>query len=228
MRCGGTVRLSHEWQEMAQTGDFIMETLITEAVGGEFDDQVFCGSERPPTERTLARVCREAVATVRCNTKLRYLNIVVSVQDERAIEVVAPTQRTPMGGAPPCKNGESSEVHRTIGGRVVVACWRTGSFGDLDHLPCSGGTYRGKAKVWHFEQFHVVDGAIQTAAISAVGESDPTFPALREVLSPARRQAQPPVESLRSSSSSGRRSVWGKFARRWRMRRPRLSPQRLQ
>ena len=42
-----------------------------------------------PTERTLARVCREAGATVRCNTKLRYLNIGVSVQDERAIEVVA-------------------------------------------------------------------------------------------------------------------------------------------
>ena len=42
-----------------------------------------------PTERTLARVCREAGATVRCNTKLRDLNIGVSLQDERAIEVVA-------------------------------------------------------------------------------------------------------------------------------------------
>ena len=39
------------------------------------------------------------------------------------------------------------------------------------------------------------------AAISAVGESDPTFPALREALSQARRQAQvPPVESRIKSS----------------------------
>ena len=37
-----------------------------------------------PTQRTLAGVCREAGATVRCNTKLR-----VSLQYERAIEVVA-------------------------------------------------------------------------------------------------------------------------------------------
>ena len=42
-----------------------------------------------PTERTLSGVCREAGATVRCNTKLRDLNIGVSFQDERAIEVVA-------------------------------------------------------------------------------------------------------------------------------------------
>ena len=41
------------------------------------------------TERSLARVCREAGATVRCNTKLRDMNVHVPAQDERAIEVLA-------------------------------------------------------------------------------------------------------------------------------------------
>ena len=41
-----------------------------------------------PTERTLARVCREGGATVRLNTKLRDMNVVVHA-DERAIEILA-------------------------------------------------------------------------------------------------------------------------------------------
>ena len=41
------------------------------------------------TERSLARVCREAGATVRCNTKLRDMNVQVPAHDERAIEVLA-------------------------------------------------------------------------------------------------------------------------------------------
>ena len=40
-------------------------------------------------ERSLARVCREAGATVRCHVKLRDMNVAVSAQDERAIEVLA-------------------------------------------------------------------------------------------------------------------------------------------
>ena len=40
-------------------------------------------------ERTLARVCREAGATVRHNTKLRDMNVAVAAEDERAIEVLA-------------------------------------------------------------------------------------------------------------------------------------------
>ena len=40
-------------------------------------------------ERTLARVCREAGATVRMNTKLRDMNVAVEANDERAIEVLA-------------------------------------------------------------------------------------------------------------------------------------------
>ena len=40
-------------------------------------------------ERTLARVCREAGATVRYNTKLRDMNVAVAAEDERAIEVLA-------------------------------------------------------------------------------------------------------------------------------------------
>ena len=41
------------------------------------------------TERSLARVCREAGATVRCNTKLTNMNVHVPAHDERAIEVLA-------------------------------------------------------------------------------------------------------------------------------------------
>ena len=46
-------------------------------------------SRAMPTERTLARVCREARAVVRTNVKLRDMNITVSATDERAIEVLA-------------------------------------------------------------------------------------------------------------------------------------------
>ena len=42
-----------------------------------------------PTDRTLARVCREAGATVTRNVKLRDMNVQVSATDEREIEVVA-------------------------------------------------------------------------------------------------------------------------------------------
>ena len=40
-------------------------------------------------ERTLARVCREAGATVRINTKLRDMNVAISASDAREIEVLA-------------------------------------------------------------------------------------------------------------------------------------------
>ena len=40
-------------------------------------------------ERTLARVCREAGATVRYNARLRDMNLAVTAQDDRAIEVLA-------------------------------------------------------------------------------------------------------------------------------------------
>ena len=40
-------------------------------------------------EKTLARVCGEAEATVRCNAKLREMNVVVAATDEREIEVLA-------------------------------------------------------------------------------------------------------------------------------------------
>ena len=40
-------------------------------------------------ERTLARVCREAGATVRCNVHLRDMNVAVSATDMRSIEVLA-------------------------------------------------------------------------------------------------------------------------------------------
>ena len=40
-------------------------------------------------EKTLASVCREAGATVRCNAKLREMNVEVAATDEREIEVLA-------------------------------------------------------------------------------------------------------------------------------------------
>ena len=42
-----------------------------------------------PTERTLARVCREAGAFVRVNAKLRDMNVEVRADDERATQVLA-------------------------------------------------------------------------------------------------------------------------------------------
>ena len=42
-----------------------------------------------PPERTMARICREAGATVRFNTRLREMNVAVSANDERSIEVLA-------------------------------------------------------------------------------------------------------------------------------------------
>ena len=42
-----------------------------------------------PTERTLARVCREAGATGRASVKVRDMNISVSAMNKRAIEVLA-------------------------------------------------------------------------------------------------------------------------------------------
>ena len=42
-----------------------------------------------PMERTLARVCREAGATVRCNCRLRDMNVTVRADDERVLEVLA-------------------------------------------------------------------------------------------------------------------------------------------
>ena len=40
-------------------------------------------------ERTLARICREAGARVRCNVKLRDMNSTTPATDEREVEVVA-------------------------------------------------------------------------------------------------------------------------------------------
>ena len=42
-----------------------------------------------PPKKTLARICREAGATVRFNAKLRDMNVAVAATDERAIEVLA-------------------------------------------------------------------------------------------------------------------------------------------
>ena len=39
-------------------------------------------------ERTLARVCRKAGVTARCNTKLRDMNVAVAATDQRATEVL--------------------------------------------------------------------------------------------------------------------------------------------
>ena len=42
-----------------------------------------------PIERTLARVCREAGASVRCNCRLLDMNVTVRADDERVLEVLA-------------------------------------------------------------------------------------------------------------------------------------------
>ena len=63
-------------------------------------------SRAVPVERTLARVCHEAGATVRCNVKLRDLNVAVAAHDERAIEVIA--------SGLPCYHGAQLAVDVTL------------------------------------------------------------------------------------------------------------------
>ena len=48
-----------------------------------------------PMERTLARVCREAGATVRCNCRLRDMSVTVRADNERVLEVLASSSRCP-------------------------------------------------------------------------------------------------------------------------------------
>ena len=54
-----------------------------------FEADVRCHRAIGEPERTLARVCREAGATMRWQAKLRDMNVTVSASDERAIEVLA-------------------------------------------------------------------------------------------------------------------------------------------
>ena len=92
-----------------------------------------------PTERTLARVCREAGATVRTNVKFAGYEHLVSAMDNMAIEVLATGLRTvgdryhlEVGvdddrgtmsrwrdnercGAPVCTTGEAGQVQGTVG-----------------------------------------------------------------------------------------------------------------
>ena len=42
-----------------------------------------------PIERTVARVCREAGASVRCKCRLRDMNVTVRADEERVLEVLA-------------------------------------------------------------------------------------------------------------------------------------------
>ena len=83
-------------------------------------------------ERTLARVCREAGASVRCNAKLVDMNIAVAANDERAIEGCFGSpipSRSPTGNrhhfalllncwwlAQKSLCGERKEVHRASSG----------------------------------------------------------------------------------------------------------------
>ena len=52
------------------------------------ENQAGCSSRALPIERTLARVCREAGASVRCNCRLRDMNVTVRADDERVLEVL--------------------------------------------------------------------------------------------------------------------------------------------
>ena len=63
-----------------------------------------------PPERTMARICREAGATVRFNTRLREMNVAVSANDERSIEVLA--------SGLPLHHGAQLAVALTCGGNA--------------------------------------------------------------------------------------------------------------
>ena len=97
----GKVRQAHNWPKsvkaLAQVG--LAKVGHDRECGGRVDllgrHRAACPrtgrlrSRAQGTERSLARVCREAGAIVRCNTKLRDMNVHVPAQDERAIEVLA-------------------------------------------------------------------------------------------------------------------------------------------
>eukprot|EP00973_Karenia_brevis_P074897 10407800-Karenia_brevis.AAC.1 len=55
-----------------------------------------------PMERTMARICREAGATVRSNVLIKNLNLPLSASDDRRIEVLA------MGL--PCRHGRQLAI----------------------------------------------------------------------------------------------------------------------
>ena len=86
-----------------------------------------------PTERVLARVCREAGARVKFNAALRDMNLGVPGADERWIEVLA--QDLPcFGGAQLaiditlrsalCATGEPQPGAAEVDGAVLVRAWR--------------------------------------------------------------------------------------------------------
>ena len=58
-------------------------------VHSEFKDRGSGFGRATAPERALARVCRGAGARVRCNARLRDMNVVVAAHDDRAIEVLA-------------------------------------------------------------------------------------------------------------------------------------------
>ena len=87
------------------------------------------------TERSLARVCREARAIVRCNTKLRDMSVHVPAHDERAIEVLAsggghhPQKRSDRPGPRMSQRVPGERRTATLLRRCVFHFWRRSGSG---------------------------------------------------------------------------------------------------
>ena len=84
-----------------------------------------------PMERVIARVCREARATVRFNTMLKYMNVGAKAGDERRIEVLA--QGLPLHGvAQLAVDASLRQFALSVEGILVhVPIVRTGPFSSM-------------------------------------------------------------------------------------------------
>ena len=79
-----------------------------DAIGQRARAQEGFGSGPQPTEKMLARICREAGARVKFNAYLRDMNVCVRAADERRIEVLAQDL--------PCHNGVQLAIDITLRG----------------------------------------------------------------------------------------------------------------
>ena len=120
-------------------------------IGQRVQDQEGCAHGPSDQRGTLARICREAGALVRCNTKLRDMNVAVPAADERAIEVLASGLPPVPGSAVGCgrhgpKCTDSQRIGLRWGSHHRRSCPRTSTRRQGAQVPRALG--RAIAVVW--------------------------------------------------------------------------------
>ena len=96
-------------------------------------------SRTVPTEKTLARVCREAGATARTNVKQRDVNISVNAMDKRSIEVLARGLPPPSGR----KVGDRYHVEVSVDNdKGAMSRWWRSSLRDSRNKPNTSNCWK--------------------------------------------------------------------------------------